>query len=81
MAFGKPQVLFGTKEGRASAGDAAVYVDENSVEKLAEAILATLDDDAGRGRMGQLGEERMRTVLNWERSVEQLLTAYGSALE
>jgi glycosyltransferase involved in cell wall biosynthesis len=56
-------------------------VDENSVEKLAEAILATLDDEAGRGRMGQLGEERMRTVLNWERSVEQLLTAYGSALE
>ena len=81
MAFGKPQVLFGTKEGRASAGDAAVYVDENSVEKLAAAILATLDDEAGRGRMGQLGEERMRTVLNWERSVEQLLTAYGSALE
>ena len=81
MAFGKPQVLFGTKEGRASAGDAAVYVDENSVEKLAEAILATLDDEAGRGRMGQLGEERMRTQLNWERSVEQLLTAYGSALE
>ena len=81
MAFGKPQVLFGTKEGRASAGDAAVYVDENSVEKLAEAILATLDDEAGRGRMGQLGEERMRTVLNWERSVEQLLTAYGSALD
>ncbi len=81
MAFGKPQVLFGTKEGRASAGDAAVYVDENSVEKLAEAILATLDDEAGRGRMGQLGEERMRTLLNWERSVEQLLTAYGSALE
>ena len=81
MAFGKPQVLFGTKEGRASAGDAAVYVDENSVEKLAEAILATLDDEAGRGRMGQLGEERMRTVLNWERSVEQLLTAYATALE
>ncbi len=81
MAFGKPQVLFGTKEGRASAGDAAVYVDENSVEKLAAAILATLDDEAGRGRMGQLGEERMRTVLNWERSVEQLLTAYGSALD
>ncbi len=81
MAFGKPQVLFGTKEGRASAGDAAVYVDENSVEKLAAAILATLDDESGRGRMGQLGEERMRTVLNWERSVEQLLTAYGSALD
>lgn len=81
MAFGKPQVLFGTKEGRASAGDAAVYVEENSVEKLAEAILATLDDEAGRVRMGQLGEERMRTVLNWERSVEQLLTAYAKALE
>ena len=81
MAFGKPQVLFGTKEGRASAGGAAVYVDENSVEKLAEAILVALDDEAGRLRMGQLGEQRMKTVLNWERSVEQLLTAYDRALE
>ena len=81
MAFGKPQVLFGTREGRASAGDAAVYVDENSAEKLGESIARTLDDAKGRARMGSLGEERIRTQLNWERSVEQLITAYARALE
>jgi glycosyltransferase involved in cell wall biosynthesis len=80
MAFGKPQVLFGTKEGRASAGDAAMYVGENSSEKLAEAIHRLLDDPAACERMGRLGEERIRTDLNWERSVQQLLKAYAVAL-
>jgi glycosyltransferase involved in cell wall biosynthesis len=81
MAFGKPQVLFGTKEGRASAGLAAVYVDENSAEKLAEAIHALLDDPAARERLGRLGEERIRTELNWERSVSELTCAYRRVRE
>jgi glycosyltransferase involved in cell wall biosynthesis len=81
MAFSKPQVLFDLKEGRASAGDAALYVGENSPVKLAEAIVQLLDDPESRARMGQLGEERLRTQLNWERSVEQLLLAYRTALE
>ena len=80
MAFGKPQVMFGTREGRASAGDAAVYVDENSAEKLGEAIVGALDDAEGRERMGAIGEKRIRTQLNWERSVEQLLHAYESTI-
>jgi glycosyltransferase involved in cell wall biosynthesis len=80
MAFGKAQVMFATKEGRASAGDAALYVTENSAVKLAEAISGLLDDPAARERMGRLGEERLRTQLNWERSVTQLLAAYDQAL-
>jgi len=80
MAVGKPQVMFDLKEGRASAGDAAVYVSENSSVKLAEAIARLLDDPGARERMGRIGEERLRTQLNWERSVEQLVKAYRSAL-
>jgi glycosyltransferase involved in cell wall biosynthesis len=80
MAFGKPQVMFATKEGRASAGDAADYVTENSATKLGDAILKLLDDPARREKMGRLGAERLRTELNWERSVEQLLKAYQKAL-
>ena len=76
MTFAKPQVLFDLKEGRASAGDAAIYVPENSAQKLGEAIVRLLDDPALRERMGRVGEERLRTQLNWERSVEQLLKAY-----
>ncbi len=81
MAFGKPQVLFGTKEGRASAGAAAVYVNENSADKLGEAIVRTLDDPVSLERMGRTGAERIRAELSWERSVEQLLAAYALALK
>ena len=80
MALGKPQVMFATKEGRASAGDAAEYVTENSATKLGDAILKLLDDPARREKMGRAGVERLRTELNWERSVEQLLKAYQKAL-
>ena len=80
MAFAKPQVMFDLREGRASAGEAALYVPENSAVKLAESIGSLLDDPAARQKMGALGADRIRTQLNWEKSVEQLLQAYKAAL-
>jgi glycosyltransferase involved in cell wall biosynthesis len=80
MAFGRAQVMFATKEGRASAADAAGYVDENSAAKLADRIAALLDDEVARARMGAIGAERIRTELSWEQSVHQLLRAYAAAL-
>jgi glycosyltransferase involved in cell wall biosynthesis len=77
MAFGKAQVLFDLKEGRASAADAALYVPENSGVALAQAIAQLLDDPDARQRMGQIGSERLRTELCWARSVEQLRLAYA----
>jgi glycosyltransferase involved in cell wall biosynthesis len=76
MAFGKAQVMFETREGRRSAGDAAVYVSENSAEKLGDAILALLDDGPCRIRLGQIGRERLEKELNWNLSVKSLLAAY-----
>jgi glycosyltransferase involved in cell wall biosynthesis len=80
MAFGKPQVMFDLKECRASAGDAGRYVPGSSPEALAEGIDALLNDPGARQHMGQLGATRLRTELNWERSVQQLLRAYDAAL-
>jgi glycosyltransferase involved in cell wall biosynthesis len=80
MVSGKAQVMFDLKEGRESAGGAAVYVTENSAPKLAEAIGRLLDDPAMRERMGRLGAERIRSELGWERSVDQLLSAYREVL-
>ena len=77
MAFGKPQVMFDLKEGRASAGEAAEYVGENSPTELAEAISRLLDAPAELERMGRIGLERSRSMLSWEGSVTQLLAAYG----
>ncbi|HEV8544199.1 MAG TPA: glycosyltransferase family 4 protein [Verrucomicrobiae bacterium] len=80
MAFAKPQVSFDLKETRASALDAGVYVSEVSARKLAEAIVATLDNPAQCEQMGRRGYERLHNELNWEKSVEQLLLAYQTAL-
>lgn len=78
MAFGKPQVMFGTVEGRVSAGDAAAYVMENSAQKLAEAILSLLDDPETRKRMGETGRRRLQDELGWDRSTRALLNVYQS---
>ena len=79
MAFAKPMVMFGTVEGRFSAGEGAVYVMENSAEKLGDAILELLDDEPRRQTMGAAGHARLTEELNWERSVGQLLAAYQAA--
>lgn len=80
MAFGKPQVMFGTREGRVSAGEAAIYVIENSAEKLGDAVVELLDDPEKCRRLGETGHHRLHNELNWERSVERLAAAYSRAL-
>jgi glycosyltransferase involved in cell wall biosynthesis len=81
MAFGKAQVMFGTHEGQVSAGDAACYVMENSGERLGDAIVKLLDDESTRATMGEIGRQRLRTELSWDKSVEQLLNTYRFALQ
>lgn len=80
MAFGKAQVMFGTREGRYSAGDAARYVMENSATLLGDAILEMLDDEPRREAMGKLGYERLTNELSWERSVIELHRTYQKAI-
>jgi len=79
MAFAKPQVSFDLKESRASALDAGEYVSEVSPRKLAESIVALLDNPKRRDEMGRKGYDRLHRNLNWEKSVEQLLLAYETA--
>ena len=79
MAFSKAQVMFGTREGRFSAGEAALYVMENSAARLGDAILELLDDEPRRQQMGRLGRDRLTTELSWARSVEELRKAYARA--
>jgi glycosyltransferase involved in cell wall biosynthesis len=80
MAFGKPQILFDLKEGRESAGAAAWYVDRNSGEALGDGLIRLIEDQSSREAMGAAGAERIRSVLNWENSVKQLLQAYERVL-
>jgi glycosyltransferase involved in cell wall biosynthesis len=77
MALGKPIVQFDLKEGRFSAGEAAMYSDNtNQVPDFAAKILWLLDHPEERKRMGEIGQRRVAEELAWEYSVQNLLGAY-----
>jgi glycosyltransferase involved in cell wall biosynthesis len=65
MAFELPVVAFDLQETRVSAGDAAVYVEPNDVEKYAGAIIDLIDDEPRRQRMAASGRDRVERELAW----------------
>jgi glycosyltransferase involved in cell wall biosynthesis len=76
MAFGLPVVAFDLRETRVSAGDAAVYVQPNDEQQYAEAIVALLDDEARRSRMGKFARERVERELAWDYQESAYLGVY-----
>jgi glycosyltransferase involved in cell wall biosynthesis len=78
MAMSRPIVSFDLREARVSAGEAAVYAPPNDEGAFARLISDLLDDPVRRKRMGELGLERVRNSLSWERSRESLVAAYES---
>jgi glycosyltransferase involved in cell wall biosynthesis len=76
MALGKPIVQFDLTEGRVSAQDASLYAARNDPIDLARQLVALLDDERLRQRMGQAGLERVRNALAWEHEAPRLLAAY-----
>jgi glycosyltransferase involved in cell wall biosynthesis len=80
MALGKPIVQFDLREGRVSAAEASLYVTRNDARALAAGITQLLADPEARERMGEIGRERVATVLNWDAQVPNLLGAYAKAL-
>lgn len=76
MALGKPIVQFDLTEGRISAQNASLYANPNDSIDLAGKLVALLDDEPLRRRMGEAGLERVKTVLAWEHEAPRLLAAY-----
>lgn len=66
MAYELPVVAFDLVETRVSAGDAAVYVEPNDVEKYARAIVDLIDDEPRRRTMAATGRRRVEDVLAWK---------------
>jgi glycosyltransferase involved in cell wall biosynthesis len=80
MALAKPIVQFDLREGRVSAGDAAVYASTTGLaEDFAAKILWLLDHPEERARMGEIGRRRVADELAWKYSVQNLLDAYDRA--
>ena len=80
MAMGRPVVSFDLAETRVSAGDAAVYVDDNDELAFAKAIDALLQDPERRRQMGELGRRRVQQELSWEVSRRTLVRFYEQLL-
>jgi glycosyltransferase involved in cell wall biosynthesis len=81
MALSKPIVQFDLKEGRYSAGDAALYASNNGnqIGDFAAKILWLLEHPEDRKRMGEFGRHRVEKELAWDYSVDNLLAAYQRA--
>ena len=80
MAMARPVVAYDLTETRWTAGDAVAYAKSDHPVSLADEIDGLLDDPARRSRMGQLGRERIKNHLAWERSGEELVRAYDRAM-
>ena len=76
MTLEKPSVQFDLKEGRTSAGEAALYARKNDPADFAAKIAWLIDHPEEGRRMGQLGRARVMESLSWDKSVPQLLAAY-----
>lgn len=76
MTLEKPLVQFDLAEGRASAGDAALYARPNDPADFARRIAELMDDPAAARAMGERGRARVLEKLSWAHSVPPLLAAY-----
>ena len=79
MAFGRAIVQFDVKEGRYSAGEASLYASPNDPIDFAEKVLALLEDEPRRRRMGEAGRRRVHESLSWEHQTPHLIAAYQRA--
>jgi glycosyltransferase involved in cell wall biosynthesis len=76
MVCGKPIVQFKTTEGKFTAGNSAIYVENNDNIEFAEAIVALLNDPCKRREMGQVGKNRIECKLKWDLQKANLRKAY-----
>jgi O-antigen biosynthesis alpha-1,2-mannosyltransferase len=79
MAHGTPVVTSNTSSMPEVGGDAALYVDPQIPEDIAEKARQAAEDDQVRARLIARGLERAREF-SWQRTAEATLKAYGDAL-
>jgi glycosyltransferase involved in cell wall biosynthesis len=81
MALGLPVVLFDLKEGRRTAGPAALYAKPNEPIDFANQVNRLLDSAELRRQLGACGRKRIEESMNWEVEKISLLQAYTAALQ
>ena len=79
MACGTPVVTSRLSSLPEVVGEAALLVDPYSIEEIADALRRVLEDDELRGKLVELGRERVRHF-SWERSVRAIHAGYMKVL-
>lgn len=79
MACGAPVVTSNISSLPEVAGDAAIYVEPESVESIAKGIEAALGNSETRERMSRIGVRRAREF-TWRRTAELTAAAYREVL-
>jgi glycosyltransferase involved in cell wall biosynthesis len=74
-------VLFDLKEGRRTAGSAALYAVPNDPVDFANQVSKLLNCKTLREQLGEHGRKRIEEKLNWEVERKSLLQAYDAALQ
>lgn len=81
MAMNLPVISFDLKESRYSAGDAAIYIENDDERAMGLAIKELLGDENRRRQMGELGRHRVETMLAWDYSKKVLVDFYDRLLQ
>ena len=78
MALGKPSIAYDMPETRVTGGDAVMYVQGESAQELADAIISLADDQDRRQQLGSAARRRVETLLSWERQKAALTDVYSA---
>jgi glycosyltransferase involved in cell wall biosynthesis len=78
MAYSLPVVLYDLKEGRHTAGEAALYACPDDPVDFAEQVEKLLDSQSLRQKLGAIGRKRTEHDLNWKAQSEKLVQAYAT---
>lgn len=77
MACGTPVLTSNTSSLAEVTGDAAVQIDPDNIDEMAEAMYELYRDEKRRGQLRQLGLEQAKKY-SWESAVEKLERVYES---
>ena len=81
MALRKPTVCFRTRENILTAGDAALYAENNDVKDLARVTIRLMDDADLRQSMGQAARVRVENGLTWSHQEIPLIDLYDNLFD
>jgi glycosyltransferase involved in cell wall biosynthesis len=80
MAHELPLVAYNLTETRRSAGEAALYVEENEDKAFGDAIAQLLDAPSRRQEMGRIGRQRVESMLSWQLQVPVYVGVFDAVL-